>query len=260
MDANRREVALSQQLVEFRGSADGLDKDDDLVEFERIEEIVELSILFSLGETDKVLLKTVQSELGFVVYVDFKWVLHELLASGPDLLGQGGREHHDLLVVRSSSEDLLDVSSHVNLLEHLVTLVEYKVLDTARLDTLVSDQGVQPTRSTDNDVRALRLVLENGLVVGDGCTTVEDGGSNFGHVLGESSVFVLDLEGKLSSVAEHDDGSLSIDWLDLLKRSQYEDGSLTHTRLGLTDDVHTEDRLRDTFLLNCQGSGVHGSG
>ena len=39
--------------------------------------------------------------------------LHELFARSSDILGQGGREHHDLLVVRSGSEDLLDVSSHV---------------------------------------------------------------------------------------------------------------------------------------------------
>ena len=39
--------------------------------------------------------------------------LHELFTGGSDLLGEGGREHHDLLVVGCSSEDLLDVSSHV---------------------------------------------------------------------------------------------------------------------------------------------------
>ena len=41
------------------------------------------------------------------------YVLHELLADGPDVLGQGGREHHDLLLVRGGPEDLLDVAAHV---------------------------------------------------------------------------------------------------------------------------------------------------
>ena len=41
------------------------------------------------------------------------YVRHGLLARNPDVLGQGGAEHHDLLVVRSVPEDLLNVSAHV---------------------------------------------------------------------------------------------------------------------------------------------------
>ena len=44
---------------------------------------------------------------------DLSGVSHELAAGILDLGGQGCREHHHLLVVRSSSEDLLDVASHV---------------------------------------------------------------------------------------------------------------------------------------------------
>ena len=40
-------------------------------------------------------------------------VRHELLARNPDILCQGGAEHHDLLVVRSGPEDLLNISAHV---------------------------------------------------------------------------------------------------------------------------------------------------
>lgn len=40
-------------------------------------------------------------------------VCHELFASCPDVLGKGGAEHHDLLVVGCGSEDLLDVTAHV---------------------------------------------------------------------------------------------------------------------------------------------------
>lgn len=43
----------------------------------------------------------------------FAYVLHELLAGDSDLLGQSSTEHHDLLVARDSSEDLLNISSHV---------------------------------------------------------------------------------------------------------------------------------------------------
>jgi hypothetical protein len=39
--------------------------------------------------------------------------LHELLARRANLLSEGSREHHDLLVVRGGLEDLLNVTAHV---------------------------------------------------------------------------------------------------------------------------------------------------
>ena len=41
------------------------------------------------------------------------YILHELLADGSDVLAEGGAEHHDLLLVRRRTEDLLHVASHV---------------------------------------------------------------------------------------------------------------------------------------------------
>ena len=41
------------------------------------------------------------------------YVIHELLADGPDLLGEGGAEHHDLLLVGRVLEHLLHISAHV---------------------------------------------------------------------------------------------------------------------------------------------------
>jgi hypothetical protein len=41
------------------------------------------------------------------------YVLHKLLAHGSNFLAQGGTEHHNLLVVRGSSEDVLDVFTHI---------------------------------------------------------------------------------------------------------------------------------------------------
>ena len=76
------------------------------------------------------LLQTVQRELRLIVDKYFKrlqihirttlkrrrldtYVGHKLLAGDPDVLGESGREHHDLLVVRRCPEDLLNVASHV---------------------------------------------------------------------------------------------------------------------------------------------------
>lgn len=41
------------------------------------------------------------------------YIVHELAAHRTNLLAQGGREHHDLLVVGSGAEDLLDITAHV---------------------------------------------------------------------------------------------------------------------------------------------------
>jgi hypothetical protein len=46
-----------------------------------------------------------------VVWV--KYVVHELLADGADVVVERSREHHHLLVVGSQTEDLLDISAHV---------------------------------------------------------------------------------------------------------------------------------------------------
>ena len=67
-----------------------------LVELKNIEELEELLVLLVLAELDVVLLEAVESQLGLVIHEHLHRVLHELLADGPDLLAQGGGEHHHL--------------------------------------------------------------------------------------------------------------------------------------------------------------------
>jgi hypothetical protein len=74
MHGDAREATLSQQLVQFDGASDTLDKDDDLVKVECVEKVVKLAVLLSLFESDKVLLKTVKSELGLVIDENFEWL------------------------------------------------------------------------------------------------------------------------------------------------------------------------------------------
>jgi hypothetical protein len=113
MDCNGWEVAFTQELVQFGGSECTLDKDDDLVELKLIEQFVKLSVLLLLIELDIVLLETVESKFSLIIDIDFKRVLHELLANWSDLLRQSGTEHHDLLLRWGSTEDLLNVTAHV---------------------------------------------------------------------------------------------------------------------------------------------------
>jgi hypothetical protein len=107
------EVALAEKLIELGASNSRLDEDDDLVELQAIEKVVKLAVLLLLVKLHVVLLQTVQRQLLLVVYIDLERVLHKLLADNADVLVQGGREHHHLLVLRSSTEDGLDVVAHV---------------------------------------------------------------------------------------------------------------------------------------------------
>lgn len=86
VDSDGWEVALSQELVELGGSESALDEDDNLIEFESIEQVVQLPILLAFTKFEIILLKTVQSELGFVVHVDLHGVSHELFANWTDFL------------------------------------------------------------------------------------------------------------------------------------------------------------------------------
>src|SRR3954465_16038355 len=105
MDSDGGEVALDEQAVEFVGAHGRLDEDYDLVELELIQEFVELAILLLFVKLDVVLLQTVQRELRLVVDKDFQWGLHKLFADGADIWRERGGKHHDLLALRSGSED-----------------------------------------------------------------------------------------------------------------------------------------------------------
>ena len=113
MNRNTGEVAFAEKSIKFSGTSSVAHEDDDLIEFECVEQLVELAILFSLAKLDIVLLKTMESELRLVIDVDLERVLHELLADRADLLGESGAEHHDLLLGWSGTENLLNIAAHV---------------------------------------------------------------------------------------------------------------------------------------------------
>lgn len=139
---------------------------------------------------------------------------------------------------------------HTNLIEHLVALVEDKVLDVLEVEGLLLDEGEDTTGGSDQDVGAELLVAENVLISLDGGTTVEDLRADLRQVLAEAGVLVLDLECQLARMAEDNNRYLAGDSLDLLERSENKDGSLTHTRLSLAENIHAEDGLGDALLLD----------
>ena len=118
MHSNRGEVALAQELVQLSGPERALDENDDLVELEFVQELVELPVLLLLLEGNVVLRQTVEGQLRVLINVVLGRVLHELPADGLDLVRQGSREHHDLLLLWGSTEDLLNVATHVYRSQH----------------------------------------------------------------------------------------------------------------------------------------------
>lgn len=118
------------------------------------------------------------------------------------------------------------------------------------IQDFISRQGVETSRGSNNDVWAFGFVAEKFSVLCDGSSTIEGGNPNVREVLGKTSVFVLDLEGQLSSVTENEDGYFAVHWLQLLESGKDENSGLSVTRLGLTEHVHTENGLGNAFLLN----------
>lgn len=113
MNRNTGEVTLAQKLVQLVRTERALHKDDNLVELEAVQQFVELPVLLGLAQLNEVLLKTVEGKLSVIVHVDLKRVPHELLADRSDILRKRSAEHHNLLVGRGSTENLLDVAAHV---------------------------------------------------------------------------------------------------------------------------------------------------
>ena len=176
------------------------------------------------------------------------YVLHKLTTHRTDLLAQRRTEHHDLFVVWRLLEDILDITAHVERLEHLVALVEDKVLALLQIDRLFAEKREEAAWSGDNNVRRLRL--QDVQIPLDANAAIEDIDLDRRHVLCEARELVSDLKGKLARVAKDDDDGLAGHGLDLLEGGEDEDGRLAHATLCLAEDVHAENGLRNALLLD----------
>mmetsp|Transcript_23562 Transcript_23562/g.35816 ORF Transcript_23562/g.35816 Transcript_23562/m.35816 type:complete len:269 (+) Transcript_23562:641-1447(+) len=197
-----------------------------------------------------------KSQLGIIVHIDFHRVLAKLLAHRTNLLAQRGTKHHNLFLVGSHTEDFLNITSHIQRLQNAIALIQHKVLDVIQLERLLPRQSQHTARSSHHDVGT--VVLDDVPVGLNGNSSVEYGGLDFGKVLRESFVLMGNLEGQFAGVAEDQDADLILPcWecicVQLVKGGEDKYSCFTHTTLGLTDDVHAKDRLRDTFVLDFGG-------
>lgn len=136
------------------------------------------------------------------------------------------------------------------LFEHLVTLVKDEMFNVFGVQDLVSSEGVQSTRSGDDDMRAFGLVFEDLGIFGDGRASIECADTDIGHVLSKASILVLDLECQFTGMAQNEHRHFTVHRFELLQRREDENGSFSVARFGLTENVHTQDSLGDTFLLH----------
>jgi len=252
VDAYGGEVALGQQAVELVRPGHLGNEDDHLVELEGIEEVVQLSVLLSLGELDVVQLEAMEGELGVIVDVDLHGILAELLAHGTDLLAQRGAEHHNLFLVWGHAKDLLNVATHVERFQNTITFVQNEVLDVVQLERLLPGEAQDTAGRAHHNVRT--IILDNISVRLDGDTTVEDSSLHLGKVLGEPLILMSNLEGELSCMTQDQDTDLILSRregirIQLMKGCQYKHCCFSHTALSLTYDVHAKYSLRNAFVL-----------
>jgi hypothetical protein len=62
---------------------------------------------------------------------------------------------------------------------------------------------------------------------------------------------ITNLESQLTGMAQHDGRDFTSFGLELLQNTEHEDCGLAHTRFGLTQDVHAQDRVWDALVLDC---------
>jgi hypothetical protein len=121
-------------------------------------------------------------------------------------------------------------------------------LDALGDELLLAHELEDAAGSAHDDVGALGL--EDALVLLHRDAAVEDLGLDVGQVAREALELVADLVGELARVAEHEGAHLLLLGLELVQRREHKDGGLAHARLGLAQDVHAEDGLRDALVLH----------
>jgi hypothetical protein len=125
------------------------------------------------------------------------------------------------------------------LVQHLVALIEDEVLQVGKAKMSITNEGVDTTGSTDNDVGVGLLVAKKLDVLLNGSSSVKDTNLDVRQELSKAVVLVADLVGQLASVAHYQDsGGTGFGLLvHLLEGCENEDRGLSETGLGLAKDI-----------------------
>lgn len=110
-------------------------------------------------DVDEELGQSVENELS-LIDEDINFILQELLTVFFEFFGHGSTEHHNLLIMRSLDENLLNVGSHSGVTQNLVALVDDEEFAFGEVDDVVSGQIFESTWSGNNDVWVFIDILE----------------------------------------------------------------------------------------------------
>jgi len=182
----------------------------------------------------------------------FAYIDGELSADGADFFVEGGREHHDLLLVRGLSENGLHVATHVGLLQKLVAFVKNEPLELVQLHVTFFNERFHAPRGTTHNVR--RVLLKHLLMQLVRNASVNLLGFDIRKVFAEALELLANLVGQVANVREAKGINNILPVLffraNEMQRRKDEDSCLSHSRFGLANDIMTEDRLWNTGLLN----------
>jgi hypothetical protein len=141
VDADRVEQFLPQQLGEFLGTVHSVHEDDHLVEGQGVQEMGQFLEFLVLVDIDVELGQAVEDEFT-LIDEDLTFLLQKLLAVFLHLFRHSSTEHHHLLVMRGLDKDVLNVSTHLGIAQHLITLINDKELALIEMNQLVFGQVV----------------------------------------------------------------------------------------------------------------------
>lgn len=237
-------ILFSEELREILSAVRLVHEDDELVEVDLGEQLQKNRDLLLFLDLQVVLVETVKHQLGAVLNEDFQLILEELSAGLLGFVRHGTTEHHDLLLAGQLVEDLLDVTSHLDTVEHAIALVDDEVFDVLSFDDFRAslEERHETAGGGDEDVRLLGFECVD--VDGFFDTTVDGLHLEVG-VLAETLEFARDLNRELTCVAQHD----AAEWLrfrcQLVQHGQHEHCCLSRSCLRLAQNVFSVNCVRD---------------
>merc|ERR1712087_881019 len=239
------EVSLMHLLSEPVHLASGVAEDDGLGDGQGLVQVaqgVQLPLLPLHGDVE--LADTLQGQL-LLFHQDSHRLSHEpgrhLQHLGRHRSGQ--EDHLDLLV--EMPEYVVDLVLEPSA-QHLVSLVQDKLLDVIRAQNLSADHVEDSAGGAHHDVLAM-VQLPHVLLDGGPTNT---GVALSPHVVSQGHYHLLDLLGQLPGRRQDQGLRLPQAGVDLLQDGDGEGGGLASTGLSLSDNVHTLDAGDDSSLLD----------
>lgn len=133
------------------------------------------------------------------------------------------------------------------LLQHFIAFIEDEMFQVLQVQLLIANESENASRCPDDNMWS--HCLECLFVLLNRHSAEEHRDLHARHVLAETLVFLADLEGELASVTHDKNIDVVVGGFELLKCCENKYSRLSHTGLGLAQNVHSENRLWNAFVL-----------